>query len=328
MNAVVYRCYGSPAVLRYQRVEKPTPADAEILVKVHAAAVNPLDWHYMRGTPYIMRLGAGLGAPTDSRFGVDFAGTVQAVGKSVTRFKPGDAVFGGGDGAFAEYLTITEQGAVALKPQNVTFAQAAALPVAAVTALQALRDKAHVRPGQRVLINGASGGVGTFAVQIAKSLGAEVTAVCSTRNVALVQSLGATHVIDYTKEDFTRGAQRYDVIVDAVGNHPLLDYRRVLTPKGAVIMVGGPNDGPWLGPLVRPLQAVVIAPFINQRMEPFLADLQQADLTVLGDLVRTGKLIPVVDRVYSLAQVPAAVRYLEAGHVRGKVVIAVDSLGY
>ena len=324
MKAIVYRCYGSPDVLRFEDVGKPTPADDQLLVKVHAASVNPLDWHYMRGTPYLVRTDSGLGKPTDPRLGVDFAGTVEAVGKSVKRFKPGDEVFGGRDGAFAEYVAVREERAVVLKPANVTFEQAASVPIAGITALQALRDKGQVHPGQKVLINGASGGVGTFAVQLAKSFGAEVTGVCSTRNVPLVQSLGADHVIDYTREDFTKGGELYDLIVDTIGNHPLLEYRRVLTPKGMFILIGAPNEGRWLGGVSVMLKAMMLSPFVSQQFVPFLAELNQKDLTVLGDLMRAGKLTPVIDRRYKLSEVPAAIRYLEQGHARGKVVIRVE----
>jgi NADPH:quinone reductase-like Zn-dependent oxidoreductase len=324
MKAIVYRCYGPPDVLKYEAVEKPTPADNEVLVKVHAASVNPLDWHYMRGTPYIMRMDAGLGRPKDPRMGVDFSGTVEAVGKDVKRFKPGDEVFGGRDGAFAEYVTVRENRAIALKPANVTFEQAASVPIAAVTALQALRDKGQIHAGQKVLINGASGGVGTFAVQIAKSFGADVTGICSTKNVDMVRSIGADHVIDYTREDFTQGTQRYDLILDTVGNHPLLEYRRVLTPKGIFVIVGGPNNGNWIGPMINPLKAVIFSPFVSQQFLPFLAELNKEDLATLGNLMQAGKVTPVIDRRYPLSEVPAAIRYLEAGHARGKVVISVD----
>ena len=324
MKAIVYRCYGPPDILKSEDIEKPTAADNEVLVKVRAASVNPLDWHYMRGTPYLVRADAGLGKPTDPRLGVDFAGTVEAVGKNVKRFKPGDEVFGGRDGAFAEYVTVREERAVVLKPASVTFEQAASVPIAAITALQALRDKGQIHPGQKILINGASGGVGTFAVQIAKSLGAEVTGVCSTRNVTLVQSLGADHVIDYTREDFTKGRERYDLIVDTVGNHPLLEYRRVLTPKGMFILIGAPNEGRWLGGVSVMLKAMMLSPFVSQQFVPFLAELNQKDLTVLGDLMQAGKLTPVIDRRYKLSEVPAAIRYLEQGHARGKVVISVE----
>jgi len=324
MKAIVYRCYGSPDVLKFEDIARPTAADNEVLVKVHAAAVNPLDWHYMRGTPYIMRMDAGLGAPKNPQLGVDFAGTVEAVGRNVTRFRPGDEVFGGRTGAFAEYVRVREDRALALKPANVTFEQAAAVPIAAITALQALRDKGRIQPGQKVLINGASGGVGTFAVQIAKSFGAEVTGVCSTRNVEMVRSLGADHVIDYTQEDFTKGGQRYDLILDNVGNHSLSEYRRVLNPKGAFVVVGGPNNGQWIGPMIGPIKASLLSPFVSQKLVMILAQLNKEDLTILHDLMQAGKVTPVIDRRYSLSEVPAAIRYLEEGHARGKVVISLE----
>lgn len=241
MKAIVYRCYGSADVLELADVEKPAPANDEILVKIRAASVNPLDWHYMRGSPYLMRLSSGLGAPTDTRLGVDFAGSVEAVGKDVTRFKPGDEVFGGRTGAFAEYVTVREDRAVVLKPADVTFEQAAAAGIAGITALQALRDYGDIKPGQQVLINGASGGVGTFAVQIAKALGAEVTGVCSTRNVEMVRSIGADHVFDYKKEDYTQSGNQYDLIVDMVSNHSLSKNRKALGPEANLVMVGGPS---------------------------------------------------------------------------------------
>jgi NADPH:quinone reductase-like Zn-dependent oxidoreductase len=324
MKAIVRRCYGSPDVLKLEEIEKPAPADEQVLVKVHAASVNPLDWHEMRGTPLVFRTDAGLGKPTDPRLGVDFAGTVEAVGRNVKRFKPGDEVFGGRDGAFAEYVTVREDREVALKPANVTFEQAASVPIAGITALQALRDKGQVHSGQKVLISGASGGVGTFAVQIAKSFGAEVTGVCSTKNVAMVRSIGADHVIDYTQEDFTKGAQRYDVIVDMVGNHPLLDYRRVLNPNGTFILVGAPNEGRWLGGVSMMLKVLMLSPFVSQKFLPFIADLNQKDLTILADLMHAGKVTPIIDRHYKLNEVPAAMRYVEAGHARGKVVIDIQ----
>jgi NADPH:quinone reductase-like Zn-dependent oxidoreductase len=323
MMAVVYRCYGSPEVLTLEERARPNPADDEVLVKVHAAAVNPLDWHYMRGSPYIMRLSSGIGAPKDPRMGVDFSGTVEAVGKSVTKFKPGDAVFGGKSGAFAEYVTVREHRAVTLKPDNVTFAQAAAVPIAAITALQALRDKGHVQAGQKVLVNGASGGVGTYAVQIAKSYGAEVTGVCSTRNVDMVRSIGADHVIDYTKENFTAGDERYDLILDNVGNHSLLKLRHVLEPKGTLVIIGG-EKGDWIGPLARPVNAMLLSPFVDERLLMILAELNQADMDLLGELMRTGKMTSVIDRQYTLSEVPAAIAYLEEGRARGKVVINME----
>jgi NADPH:quinone reductase-like Zn-dependent oxidoreductase len=323
MKAIVYRCYGSPDVLKLEDVEKPTAADDEVLVKVHAASVNPLDWHYMRGSPYFMRLSTGLGAPSNTSMGVDFAGTVEAVGRNVKRFKPGDEVFGGASGAFAEYLTVREDRALALKPANMTFDQAASVPVAAITALQALRDKGQIKPGHKVLINGASGGVGTFAVQIAKSFGAEVTGVCSTRNVDMVRSIGADHVIDYTQEDYTKSGQRYDLIIDNVGNHSLLANRRVLEPNGIFVIVGGPK-GNWLRPVINPIKALVLSPFVGQEFGMMLARLRKDDLAILGDLMRAGKVTPVIDRRYRLSEVAAAIRYSEKGHARGKIVIDLE----
>ena len=324
MKAIVHHCYGSADVLKFEDIEKPIAADDQVLVKVHAASVNPLDWHHMEGTPYIVRMDAGFGKPRNPRLGVDFAGTVEAVGKNVKRFKPGDEVFGGKFGAFAEYVTVREDRALALKPANLTFEQAASVPIAALTALQGLRDKGRIQPGQKVLINGASGGVGTFAVQIAKSFGADVTGVCSTRNVAMVRSIGADHVIDYTQEDFTKGEQRYDLILDNVGNHSLLQYRRALSPKGIFVIVGGPNSGQWIGPMVTPIKALMLSPLVSQKFAPFLAELNQEDLAIMRDLMQAGKVTPVIDRRYKLSEVPAAIRYLEEGHARGKVVIAVE----
>jgi len=323
MKAIVYCDYGSPDVLKVEDIEKPAPGDDQVLVRVRAASVNPLDWHYMRGTPYFMRLGAGLRKPKVTRLGVDFAGTVEAVGRNVNRFKPGDEVFGGRTGAFAQYVLVREDRAVALKPANLTFEQAASVGVAAITALQGLRDKGQIQPGQKVLINGASGGVGTFAVQIAKSFGADVTGVCSTRNVDMVRSIGADHVIDYTKEDFTKSAERYDLILDNVGNHSLLESRRVLNPKGKYIMVGGPA-GRWIDPLPRAISALVLSRFVSQDIRLFLADLNQADLNILRDLMQAGKVTPVIDRRYRLSEIPEAIRYLEQGHARGKVVITLE----
>src|SRR5436189_1300200 len=266
MKAVVYCDYGVPN-LKLQETERPTPADDQLLVRVRAASVNPLGWHFIEGTPYIMRvMGVGMRKPKDTRLGVDFAGTVEAVGKNVTNFKPGDEVFGGRTGAFAEYVCVREARAVAVKPASVTFEQAASVPIAGITALQGIRDKGKVQAGQTVLINGASGGVGTFAVQIAKTLGADVTGVCSSRNLDMVRSLGADHVIDYTKEDFTKSGQRYDVILDNVGTQPLSGFRRALTPKGKYIMIGGggTTDQGLLGPLFRPIKAMLLSPFVSQ----------------------------------------------------------------
>jgi NADPH:quinone reductase-like Zn-dependent oxidoreductase len=326
MKAVVHCDYGTADVLKVEEIERPTPEADQMLVRVRAASVNPLDWHYMRGTPYIMRLDGGLRRPKVIRLGVDYAGTVEAVGKNIKRFKPGDEVFGGKTGAFGEYVVVREDRAVALKPTNVTFEQAASVPIAGITALQAIRDKGKVQPGQKVLINGASGGVGTFAVQIAKSLGAEVTGVSSTRNLELVRSIGADHVIDYTREDFAKGAQRYDVILDNVGNRALSDITRVLKPKGIYIPIGGggPNDGNWIGPLGGLLKTLAMSPFVSQKFVPFMADLNNADLGVLHDLMQAGKVTPVIDRRYKLSETADAIRYVEQGHARGKVVITVE----
>src|SRR5438067_6991056 len=326
MKAIVYCDYGLGNV-RLDQIEKPVPKDDEVLVRVRAASVNPYDWHFVEGTPYVMRaMGVGLRKPKDIRLGVDFAGTVEAVGKNVTQFKPGDEVFGGRGGAFAQYVCPRATRAVALKPASMSFEQAAALNIAGITALQAVRDQGKVQSGQKVLINGASGGVGTFAVQIAKSYGADVTGVCSTRNVDLVKSLGADHVIDYTKEDFTKTGQRYDVILDNVGTQPLLSFRRALIPKAKYVMIGGggPNDQGLIGPLFRPIKAMLLSPFVSQEMGMFMADTNQKDLAVLADLMQSGKVKPVIDRTYKLSEVPAAIAYLEQGHARGKVVITVE----
>ncbi len=324
MKAAVNRCYGTPDVVRVESVERPVPADHGVLVKVHASSVNPLDWHYLLGEPYLMRAASGWGSPDDVFLGTDFSGTVVAVGKLVTRFKVGDEVYGGGDGAFAEYLRIPEMGPVALKPSNVSFEEAAAVPVAGMTALQALRDQGHVRAGMKVLINGAGGGVGTFAVQIAKALGATVTAVTTTGNLSLVRSLGADHVIDYTREDFTRGTGQYDVIFDLSGDHPLRAYRRVLPPAGIYILGGDTAKGAWLGPLASFGKTLVVARFVTQTMTAFMARLDQADLVVLADMMRAGTIRPVIDRRYGLDQVADAIRYQQAGHARGKVIVTVD----
>ncbi len=322
MRAVTYTCYGGPEVLGLAEVEKPVPAAGEVRVRVHRAAVNPLDWHFMRGSPYVMRLGAGVGAPNRPRLGVDFAGTVDAVGAGVTRFQVGDAVFGGKFGAFAEFITLDAEGSVARMPANLDFEQAGGVSIAALTALQALRDKGRVQPGQTVLINGASGGVGTFAVQIAKAMGAEVTGVCSTRNVELVRSLGADHVIDYKKEDYTQSTQRWDVIVDNVGNHGLLANRSVLTDKGRYVIVGGPG-GDWLGPLLRPLGAMLINPFVDQELIMLLARQSGKDLQTLAELMASGKVKSVIDRRYRLGETAEAIRYSETGRARGKIIIEV-----
>jgi len=326
IQAITYCDYGTSEVLHLETIEKPVPADNQVLVRVHAASVNPLDWHFMRGTPLFMRTMSGLRRPAVTRLGVDFAGTVEAAGKDVKRFKPGDDLFGTRTGAFGQYIVVREEGAVALKPAAVSFEQAAALPVAGITALQALRDKGHLKAGEKVLINGASGGVGTFMVQLAKSFDAQVTGVCSGRNADLVRSLGAGKVIDYTKEDFTTQGERYDLIVDNVGTRPLSELRRALTPQGRLVLVGGggPNDGKWLGPMLNVLDAAVLDPFVSQEVGMMMAETTPPDLAFLGDLIAQGKVTPVIDRTYPLSDLPKAIDYLEAGHARGKVIITVE----
>ncbi len=323
MKAAVYTRYGPPDVVQIKDVEKPLPKNNEVLIKVRAASVNPIDWHFMRGTPYIVRIMVGLRKPKITRLGADVAGQVEAVGRNVTQFKPDDEVFGVCRGAFAEYVCTIED-KLALKPANISFEDAAAVPVAAFTALQGLRDKGKIQPGQKVLINGAAGGVGTFAVQIAKSFGAEVTGVCSTRNVAMVRSIGADRVIDYTQEDFTKGTQHYDLIFDSVGNHSLSACRRVLNPKGTYIAVGGPSSRWMIGPLARAITALVLSRFVSQNFVMFIARRSKEDLTIMRELMATGKVTPVIDKCYRLSEVPEAIRYLEEGHARGKVVITLE----
>ncbi len=326
MKAVVYHEFGSPSVLRLEEIPKPVPTDNQVLVKVRAVSVNPLDWHYMEGTPYLGRLPEfGVMKPKVGRLGVDYAGTVEAVGKNVTQYKAGDEVFGNRFGAFAEYICATEK-ALALKPVNLSFEEAASVPVAAVTALQGLRDTGKLQSGQKVLINGASGGVGTFAVQLAKWMGANVTGVCSTRNVELVRSLGADQVIDYTKEDFTKGTQRYDLILDNVANRSLSECREVMSPNGRYVMVGGGgvNDGVWMGPLPHMIKALLWSRLGSRQMGMFLAEMNNKDLTILADLMQAGTLKPVIDRRYKLNDIAEAIRYLEGGHARGKVVVTLD----
>jgi NADPH:quinone reductase-like Zn-dependent oxidoreductase len=324
MKAIVYHNYGSPEVLKCEKLEKPTAGDDEVLIKVRAASVNPLDWHFMRGAPYIVRIQTGLSKPKNTRLGVDLAGQVEAVGRNVTQFQPGDEVFGVSRGAFAEYVCAPEK-ALAPKPANLTFEQAAAVPVAgAFSALQGLRDKGRIQPGQKVLINGAAGGVGTFAVQIAKAFGATVTGVCSTRNVDMVRSIGADHVIDYTQEDFARSGQRYDLILDCAANHSLSACRRVMSPRGIYVIVGGPDRGRWIGPLISPLKALLLSRFVSQKLLMFLASANKEDLVVLKELIEAKKVTPVIDRCYTLSEVPEAIRYLEEGHARGKVIITLE----
>jgi NADPH:quinone reductase-like Zn-dependent oxidoreductase len=321
MRAAVYHCYGGPEVIRIEATARPAVAPDRVLVRVQSAALNPLDKHYLRGTPYLLRLSAGLGRPKDARMGVDFAGTVESVGSAVTRFKPGDVVFGGADGAFGEYVIVREGGSIARVPAGVAPDQAAALPIAAVTALQALRDHGRLAAGQRVLINGASGGVGHFAVQLAKAMGAHVTGVSSTRNVEMVRALGADAVIDYTREDFTAGTQRYDLIIDSIGNHSRGALRRVLTDQGTHVQVGRAGMGNWVGPLLSPLGALLWSQFTSQRWESMLADMGAADLEFLAQQLAAGKLRAVIDRRYPLAELPEAIRYLETGRVRGKLLL-------
>lgn len=313
--------------LKLQEIEKPTPADNELLVKVRAASVNPVDGHLMRGNIPMRLLGGGLRKPKNTRFGTDFAGSVEAIGKSVTTFNPNDDVFGAKNGAAAEYICVKADRAVVSKPKNITFEQAGSVSIAGATALQGLRDKGHIQSGQKVLINGASGGVGTFAVQIAKAFGADVTAVCSTRNVELVRSIGADHVIDYTKEDFTKGEARYDLIFDLVGNHSFSERRRALTPKGVCVLggIGGAGIHPesW-GRIGGNFKAVFLSIFTSQKFVTYITKLTKDDLTVLRDLMQAGKVAPVIDRTYALSQTADAVRYMEEGHARGKVVITVE----
>jgi NADPH:quinone reductase-like Zn-dependent oxidoreductase len=328
MQAYVYCDYGPPDVLRLAALEKPVPAAGEVLVRVRAAAVNPLDWHYVRGTPYVMRFGTGLRKPAVIRLGVDFAGTVEAIGPGVTRFAPGDDVLGGRTGAFAEYVVMREDRPLVRKPTGVSFEQAAAVPIAAVTALQGLRDKGRIARGQKVLINGASGGVGTYAVQIARHFGADVTGVCSTRNVDLVRSLGAAHVIDYTRTDFTMGTARYDIVLDNVGNQPIGAVRRTLTEGGRYVLVGGggPDDHRWLGPLGRVVGLYVRAPFVSQQLGMFIAELNVRDLDLLARLLQDGTIKSVIDRRYRWPAVPDAIRYVEQGRARGKVIVTFEDV--
>ncbi len=321
MKAIVYHKYGSPDVLELQEVDKPVVKDDEVLLRVHAASVNPADWHFLIGTPYLVRIVAGLFKPKSKIPGLDVAGRVEAVGRNAKQFQPGDEVFGWDSRAYAEYVSVPEDGIV-LKPANLTFEQAAAVPIAAITALQGLRDKGQIQPGQRVLINGASGGVGTFAVQIAKSFGAEVTGVSSTRNVDMVRSIGADQVIDYTQEDFTQSGQRYDLMLDAVGNRSLSDCRRVLNPKGVYVSVGA-QVGDWIGPLTHVFKVLLASLVGSQKMVGLLAKRTKSDLVVLQELLEAGEVTPVIDRRYTLSEVPEALRYQGEGHAQGKTVITV-----
>ena len=320
MKAIILDGYGSPDVLHLKEVEKPVPVEDRVLVKVHAASANPLDWHHMRGTPFLVRMGGGVFKPKDRRLGADVAGVVEALGSSATQFKVGDEVFGICTGGFAEYTATREKNQFQ-KPANTSFEQAAAVPVAATTALQGLRDYGHIQAGQKVLVNGASGGVGTFAVQIAKSYGAEVTGVCSTRNLDLVRSIGADNVVDYTKEDFTNSGQLYDLIYDAVGNHSVSDYKRALKPQGACVVAG-------FSGLSRLFQHAVLGPARSKsggkRVGLMgIAKVNQSDLNFLKGLIEAGKVVPVIDRRYPLSDTAEAIRYIEQGHARGKVIVDV-----
>ena len=326
MKAIVRGRYGSPDVLELTEIDKPEPGDDEVLVRVHAASVNPADWHFLRGTPYIARLQLGLRKPKDRVLGCDVAGRVEAVGKDVTMFRPGDEVFGSpfmhGLGAFAEYVCVPED-LLAPKPATLSFDHAAAVPLAASTALQGLRDHGRIEPGHKVLIIGASGGVGTFAVQIAKSFDAEVTGVCSTRNVDMVRSLGADHIIDYTKEDFTQSGQQYDLIFQLAGTRSPSECRSALTSNGTLVISSGESEGRWIGPVDRVIKALVLSPFVSQKLATFTVKPNREDLQLLKQFIEDGTLTLVIDRTYRLAQVPEAIRYLEEGRARGKVVITV-----
>jgi NADPH:quinone reductase-like Zn-dependent oxidoreductase len=325
MRAVVYHSFGPPDLLKCEEIDKPTLGDDEVLVKVSAASVNPLDWKLMKGGPFLVRLLLGLGKPKIKQPGVDVAGLVEAVGKNVTQLKPGDEVFGTCRGAFAEYATSKQaaglKSALVLKPHNVTFEQAASVPVAGLTALQGLRDKGRIQTGQSVLINGAAGGVGTFAIQIARQFGANVTGVCSTRNVEMVRSIGADRIIDYTQQDFTKGGERYDLILDCIGNHPFSACRRVLNPRGILVVVGAPKDASLFVFLARLIGALVVSQFVSRKMVFFIAKVNEKHLNTLGEFLAAGKVTPVIDRRYRLSEAAEAFRYLEAGHARGKVIL-------
>ncbi|HET6659619.1 MAG TPA: NAD(P)-dependent alcohol dehydrogenase [Rubrobacter sp.] len=323
MKAIVRDTYGPPDVLELRDIDIPELADDEVLVRVHAAGVGRDVWHVMTGLPYPIRLaGYGFRAPKNPIIGSDMAGEVETIGRKVSRFQPGDEVFGIGKGSYAEYVCAPED-KLAPKPADLTFEQAAVVAIMGSTALQALRDHGKVRPGQEVLIIGASGGVGTYAVQIAKAFGVHVTGVCSTKKVEMVRSIGADHVIDYTREDFAEGDQRYDVILDIGGNSSLARLRRALTPEGTLVIVGGEGGGRWLGGTDRQLRAMMLSPFVGQKLGAFVNKENHEDMLVLKELIESGNVTPVIDRTYPLSEVPEAIRYLEEGHARGKVVITV-----
>jgi len=328
MKAIVYHSYGSPDVLRCEEIDKPVAADNEVLIKVRAASVNPLDWKLMKGGPFLVRILLGLGKPKMRRPGVDVAGEVEAVGRNVTQFKPGDQVFGTCVGAFAEYATSASvfgmKSTLVIKPENVTFEQAASAPVAALTALQGLRDKGRIQAGQKILINGAAGGVGTFAVQLARLFGANVTGVCSTANVDMVRSIGADRVIDYTQDDFTKDRESYDLFLDCIGNHSLSACRRILNPKGILVMIGAPDDSGVIDLVARMIGALVWSWFGTRKMVFFIARMNREDLATVGEFMATGKVTPVIDKRYRLTDAREALRYMEKGHARGKVVITLE----
>jgi NADPH:quinone reductase-like Zn-dependent oxidoreductase len=323
MKAIAQDTYGSPEILKLREIDTPDVGDDEALVRVQAAGVDRGVWHLMTGLPYLTRLAFGLRAPKNPVLGMDVAGVVEAVGKNVTRFRPGDEVFGVGKGAFAEYACAPED-KLAPKPENLTFEQAAVVAISGLTALQGLRDQGRVEPGQEVLIVGASGGVGTFAVQVAKALGAHVTGVCSPTKLDMVRSIGADQVIDYTREDFADGEHRYDVILDIGGSSSLKRLRHALTPRGTLVIVGGEGGGRWLGVVNRLLRAHLLFPFVSQKLRTFVSSENQEDMIFLKDLIESGKVTSVIDRTYPLAEVPEAIRYLKEGHVRGKVVITLE----
>ena len=322
MQAIVFDRYGSPDVLELREIDRPAPKDDQVLVRVEAASVNPIDWHRLRGQPVFIRPSEGFLKPKNTGLGADFAGRVEAVGRDVTHVRPGDEVYGMSVRTLAEYVAVSGEGVVP-KPANLTMEEAAAVPVAALTALQGLRDTGGIEPGERVLVNGAAGGVGTFAVQLAKSFGAEVTGVCSTPNVELVRALGADHVIDYTREDFTRGERRYDLILDAVANRSLRALRRVLTPDGVVAIAGAAKGRSGGKPVLFVVRAVLTKRLVSQKLAPYMTKRSRDDFLLLNELIEAGKVKPVIDRTYPLAEAAEAIRYLEAGHARGKVVVTV-----
>ena len=321
MKAAVFKSYGPPEVLTIEEIEKPVPDDDEVLVRIHASSVNPAEWYGMTGL-FLARINNGLFRPKDTRLGADYAGVIEEVGKNVTEFKPGDEIFGGKRGAFAEYICVRDK--FALKPANITFEQAGGIAIAALTALQGLRDFGKIQPGQKVLINGASGGVGTFAVQVAKAFGAEVTAVCSTGNLKLARSLGADHVIDYTREDFTRNGKLYDLFFDIAGTRSWSECKRVLKPQAILVIVGGPKSNRWIGPLSHVIKLRLAALRASQKAVFFVANFNREDFSVLRELMESGKVKPIIDRIYPLNKINDAMAYLGSGHARAKIVVTMQ----